>query len=89
MEIDVTIVAAAIRFEGVIMFRPRPSRHHHILNTVALWRDDAALSLQAEQGFITSDGFFVDRLEASKIALASGQIKGLNAPPNLYSEDLW
>jgi len=45
--------------------------------------------IKGEQGFITDSGEFVDRITAAKIALESGQIKKLNWPPNLYSEDLY
>ena len=43
------------------------------------------------QGFVTDDGFFVDRHEAYILALACGQITpGAScAPPTLMSEDLY
>lgn len=42
------------------------------------------------QGFITSTGRFVDREEAAKIALESGQINELKYSKNkLFSEDLY
>jgi hypothetical protein len=40
------------------------------------------------QGFITSQGRFVDRAEAKKIAIKAGQIAESEFP-QLYSEDLW
>lgn len=42
-----------------------------------------------EQGFVTSTGEFVDRVEGAAIAIAAGQIKALKWPPLLYSEDLY
>jgi hypothetical protein len=39
------------------------------------------------QGFLTNKDRFVDRYEAAKIALESGQIKEPTA--KLYSEDVW
>lgn len=42
------------------------------------------------QGFTTTHGRFVDREEAAKIALASGQIKFLSYSPNLlFTADLY
>lgn len=41
------------------------------------------------QGFLNSDGKFLDRLEAAEEALRCGQISELKWPPNLYSEDLY
>ena len=69
-----TVTAAAIkRHTGIYSFPP-PARHEH----------DGEV-----QGFLLSDGSFVDRIEGAKIAIESGQILKLNWPPNLYSEDLW
>lgn len=42
------------------------------------------------QGFVTSSGRFVDREEAAKIALESGQIEELKySKTKLFSEDLY
>jgi len=41
------------------------------------------------QGFITSNGNFVDRFEGMKIALAAGQVSKDNTTSKLYSEDLY
>mgnify|MGYP006914158691 FL=1 len=41
------------------------------------------------QGFITEDGQFVDRIDGATLAIQSGQIQKLKWPPNLYSEDLY
>lgn len=40
-----------------------------------------------DQGFMTSEGRFVERPEAAQIALAAGQISA--ATTILFSEDLW
>jgi hypothetical protein len=39
--------------------------------------------------FLLSNGTFCDRVVAGRVAVASGQLKQLQHPPNLYSEDLW
>jgi hypothetical protein len=44
----------------------------------------------AEQGFVTDDGVFVNRAEALVIALQCNQIKHKHGSPSeLYSEDLY
>ena len=81
------IVAVAIRFEGVLYSMPRPRRHHHIIRFIH--EKTGANSIRGEQGFLLEDGRFVDRYEAAGIALKNGQVTQLQAPPQLYSEDLW
>lgn len=44
---------------------------------------------ESHQGFLTSTGRFVDRIEAAQIALRSGQIERLEFGNELYSEDLY
>lgn len=77
------IVAAAILKEGALHVG---YRHNRIINSAA-HRGDSLKN--CPQGFITTDGKFVDRLEGARIALGSGQIVELGWPPNLYSEDLY
>lgn len=69
-------------------------RHHDIRNRFG---DEVSCSPK-DQGFYTSKGRFVDRKEAMKIALASGQIDYENARhcvngvykyKDLFSEDLY
>lgn len=87
------IVAAAVRYGGVTVTLPAPARHHHILQ--AMHRQFGAGITHEfgpkieDQGFITDDGVYVERDMAAKIALLAGQVEKLNAPPELYSEDLW
>ena len=80
-----TITAAAYCHEGVVYTLPPPARHCHII-----WEYGDFPSF--ESGFITSDGEFVDREKAFKIASAAGQVKrqagGYNGP-ELFTEDLW
>jgi len=78
---------------------PRPGRHHTVLNALP---NHIGRRAERDQGFVTSTGRFVDRIEGAAIALAAGQVIGrdnegertgpsdhLNWPPNLYSEDMW
>lgn len=94
------IVAAAVQCEGFVYTLPPPARHHTILQR---WPDvlspdarrrsapgvEPIVVVRDVQGFVTGAGRFVDRIEAAAIAIAAGQIKALQWPPRLYSEDLW
>jgi hypothetical protein len=65
------------------------NRHHDIIRElVRLGRETP---IKGEQGFLTSTGRFVDRIEARKIALACGQIEEGKShhKEKLFSEDLW
>jgi hypothetical protein len=86
-----TIVAVAVRAFGVVLSVPKPGRHHTVLNTFsqATGLNMVENSGPDDQGFLTSAGRFVGRIEAAKIAVDEGQIEALQWPPQLYSEDLW
>jgi len=81
------IIAVAIRTEQGFYDLPRPARHHNVINELA--ERGHAIPINGEQGFIDDQRGFVTRLEAAQIALAQGQIKKLQWPPELFSEDLW
>jgi hypothetical protein len=85
----VTIVAAAIRHEGLIFTLPRPCRHHHLLQ--ALNALGLPIACRRHQGFLTSEGTFVDRVEGARLAIASGQARSdrMHNPQRLFSEDVW
>ena len=42
-----------------------------------------------EQGFLTSENRFVDRIEAKEIAIKSDQLIRNRSSDRLFSEDLW
>lgn len=81
-----TIVAAAILGpDGKVWSLPQPNRHHNII-----WQmHGEGVATDGDQGFITNDNEYVDRIEAGKIALDAGQTDRLKWGPSLYSEDLW
>ncbi len=82
---EVKITACAVRLPNAcVISMPRPARHHHILNT------HGGLA-GAEQGFLTSEGDFVDREEAFVIATAADQIVRRCGGDDgcLFSENLW
>jgi len=83
------IVSAAVQYQGVTFSLPRPARHHdivHAMHAMGLPKES-----RREQGFLTSEGRFVDRSEARKIALAEGQVTQdkLHHKVHLFTEDLW
>lgn len=83
------IKAAAIKFDGKVYWVPATGRHNHVMNKIMEENPDLKNCHGGEQGFITQDNAFVDRIEGARIALESGQIKKLNWGPELFSEDLW
>lgn len=83
------IAKAAIKADdGAIYSMPPPGRHHSI---IALMVDVGHRTpIRGTQGFVTSEGRFVDRREAAKIAIEANQLKDReSSPTTLYSEDLW
>lgn len=87
------IIEAAIRIGDSVW---TGHRHHNIFRTIFEETGKKAFEMvkelgvaREEQGFVADTGEFVDRIEAAKIALESGQIEKLNHPPNLYSEDFY
>lgn len=89
----ITIVTSAIKnADGKMYFHPGPGpkRHCDVIQMMGLtlpW----PVTKGATQGFMTSDGRFVGRIEAAELAIAAGQLtrEQLQVPPELYSEDLW
>ncbi|AGS81133.1 hypothetical protein [Caulobacter phage Cr30] len=76
----------ACRFDDKVVVGPMPYRHHHIVNIASQLGFRCS---QYDQGFSVDGETFIDRIQAAKIAIETGQIQKLNWPPNLYSEDLW
>ena len=85
------IVAAAVSDGKMVFSMQRPMRHGDVLESmlVEFGLDAMEIGYPDNQGFLTSEGRFVERYEAGKIACAAGQIESLKWPPLLYSEDLW
>lgn len=78
------IVKAAILLNGKIY---TGKRHCNIIKKLV--DDGFDTPIKGTQGFIDHLGDFYDRKEAAKIVLETGQLKKLNWPPYLYSEDLY
>lgn len=82
------IVAAAIQMPDGVHSVPRPGRHNHIIHQ--LIKAGYPKPIRGTQGFLTSTGVFVNRIEAMRIARAAGQlIPREGRTHKLYSEDLW
>lgn len=85
------IVSAAVCYQGVIFSLPAPNRHHHILH--AMNAMGLPNSSHKEQGFLTDEGQYIDRLGALEIAQAADQIipneTGILSHIGLFTEDLW
>jgi hypothetical protein len=83
------IIAAAIQYGGTISLPP-PARHHTIIQTMDLEMGIEGIRAEPQtQGFLTSTGRFVNRIEAYYLAFKSGQIISETKGPRLFSEDLW
>lgn len=80
------IVAAAV-FRGVVISLPAPARHHTILQSLDAMAVDATGF--HDQGFLTSTGRYVNRVEAFGIAFKANQIISGARGPQLFSEDIW
>jgi len=94
----VLIMRAAIRAGGNLYVVERPGRHSDVIASFGkLWQSQRRADPCAVwQGFITSGGQFVDRWEASRLGVASGQlphyfcrVRDGVAVVEATSEDFW
>lgn len=79
------IVIAAVKKGPIVAVG---KRHNNIRDSMTAFGINFKES-DVIQGFLNSDGKFLDRIEAAKEALDCGQITELKWPPKLYSEDLY
>lgn len=88
-----TIVAAAIQVEGVTISLPKPARHGQVIHAAEAMQLPRHMITPACQGFITSEGRFVNRVMAKQIAHRAGQrqlrSEAERHDRDLFSEDLW
>jgi hypothetical protein len=80
------VVAVALFREGVIVTKPAPARHHHLvseLNFLGVNPNDWM------QGFLSDRGEYLSRFQARQAVLNSGQLTKTRNPSELFSEDLW
>lgn len=82
--------AAVLLDSGGMVSLPPPARHHHCMQWACAIGQLEPIGPD-EQGFVTSMGRYIGRLEALKIAIAAGQLLGKPLTPmhGLFSEDVW
>ena len=80
------VVAAACHLNGLTYTIPAPARHHDIL----LLMPSPECHL-CTQGFLLSDGRFIEREGARFVAIDQKQVKDMSIlhARELFSEDLW
>jgi outer membrane protein assembly factor BamB len=87
------IICAAIRLEnGKIYYGHRHSHCIDAANGELSWEMSRKqiMEVKKEQGFVTTEGEFVNRHEAWKIAQAANQIiRNTGGGGTLYSEDIY
>ena len=86
---SLTVETAAIRTaDAKVHTLPRPARHCDII-----WHclaNGYAKPLRWEQGFVLSDGSFVNRHTAKLVAYNANQLKPTASKcEGLFSEDIW
>jgi len=83
------VVSVALRKDDMIYSLPRPARHHDVIHKIYDVIDRQVTS-EYEQGFLDSEGMFMDRETAMVFAKKNNQIIRLPVmSETLYSEDLW
>lgn len=87
------IIAAAVEVEGITFSLPKPARHAQVLHSMDAAGFSEEMIAMACQGFLTSEGRFVNRVLARQIAYRAGQEQlrpeKERHQRDLYSEDLW
>lgn len=87
------IIAAACKHpDGSIYSLLPPARHGQVLRLVEACyaQDDPEAAHKCQQGFVTSENRFVDRILARSIAVLADQSSTRDQHfDELYSEDLW
>ena len=85
-----TIIAAACQVEGLTFSLPQPARHGQVLHSMEDLVPDHYL-ISATQGFLTSTGRFVNRVQAKQIAHMAKQPIVRENPHgrDAFSEDFW
>lgn len=88
----IQITHVAIQYAGKTYSLPAPNRHHHVIRMIAK-ENGVGINGPDVQGFLDSDGNFLTRLEAMKLAKENGQFSrnpddGYQGD-ELYSEDIW
>lgn len=84
------IIAAAVQIECVTISLPQPARHGQVLHCLETMGIPEHYVHTAVQGFLTSAGRFVNRIQAMQIAHIAGQVpNGTTDQRDLFGEDVW
>jgi len=89
-----TITHVAIKTDDKIWSLPKPNRHHNVLRMINNLFVDRNYETEV-QGFLDSNGRFLNRKDAFILAESNGQLDRSNHGDNcyngneLFSEDLW
>lgn len=86
------IVGVASKAYGKLYQLPKPYRHHDLLDIMFKERGGVETVCADEEGFITSLGRYVDRVEGFSIASKANQIlqdRHHKGQIELYSESVW
>ncbi|QIG74718.1 hypothetical protein EVC12_083 [Rhizobium phage RHph_I42] len=94
-----TIVAAAIQYYGITLSLPAPARHHHVSHllfehVLERLKEEEQTDMTGHyfEGFLTSEGRFINRKEARALLKVNGQPlrEGVRIhPTEAFSEELW
>ena len=88
-----TITHVAIKYKGEVHSLPAPNRHHNVIWMLCkkFPEEDNFNQIGNTQGFLDSEGNFLDRYDALEVARAAGQIKDVRniRADRLFSEDVW
>lgn len=79
---------AILNTDGKVFTIPRPGRHHDVIRLMV--QAGCPKPITGTQGFLASDGKFVEREPAKVIAQQAGQLlpRASNST-ELFSEDMW
>lgn len=87
------ITHVAQLFDNMVISLPEPYRHHHVFKVMTgnpqLPRWDMRQGTHEVQGFLTSEGMFVDRLDALKLFKEYKQTDYDEPRSELFSENCW
>ena len=85
---QLTVEAAAIQKDGVVYSVCRPGRHDAVIR-IMVAQDVSPRG--GVQGFLLSDGTFVNRWKAARVAFRAQQflVPPEQPPEALLSEDVW
>ena len=85
-----TITGVALYYadKGVVVSLPKPARHDKLMREMSELLGEPITRPNWTQGFISSEGRFLDRKFALNVARKAGQVTTLIGSV-LTSEDLW